>query len=45
MSTQSYFLNVSSKFRNNQLYPNPTDFAVSFQQNQSTGVVVNGNPN
>jgi hypothetical protein len=45
MSSQNtYFVNVDGLYRDNGLWPNPTDFGINFSTFSGTGTYVQGNP-
>lgn len=44
MSSNTYFIDVNSNYRDMNRYPNPCDFGITFQTNQSTGNFSNGLP-
>ena len=44
MSSNSYFLNVNTYFRDVDKYPNPCDFGISFNRFSGTGTFVQGSP-
>ena len=44
MSTNNYFLNVNTYFRDVDKYPNPCDFGISFNKFTGTGTFVQGAP-
>jgi hypothetical protein len=43
-SSNSYFLNVNTYFRDVDKYPNPCDFGISFNRFSGTGTFVQGSP-
>ncbi len=43
-SSNSYFLNVNTYFRDVDRYPNPCDFGISFNRFNGTGTFVQGSP-
>jgi hypothetical protein len=43
-SSNTYFIDVNSNYRDVNRYPNPCDFGITFQTNQSTGNFSNGLP-
>jgi hypothetical protein len=43
-TTNSYFVNVDSYYRDNAKYPNPTDFGINFASFEGTGTFVQGDP-
>ena len=43
-SSNTYFIDVNSNYRDVNRYPNPCDFGVTFQTNLSTGNFSNGLP-
>ena len=43
-STQNYFIDINSQFRDTDKYPNPCDFALTFKTNPATGTFSYGVP-
>ncbi len=43
-STNTYYVNVDSRYRDTEKYPDSTDFAVTFQRFQGTGTFAQGLP-
>jgi hypothetical protein len=43
-SSNSYFVNVDGLFRDNAIWPNPTDFGINFTTFSGTGTFVQGDP-
>ena len=41
---QTYYLDIDSNYRDESVYPNPTDFTIPFKTNTSTGYFALGEP-
>jgi hypothetical protein len=41
---QTYYLDIDSNYRDESVYPNPTDFTIPFKTNTSTGYYALGEP-